>query len=134
MDWDYQQWCLSGIECHPIYAQNFSYQAPDGFVVSFVRIFTYDLAIGGAHVLYPWDGCFFADDEQDLAILCVDTTEGTDIFNDDAEVIRIYSHNWSGHWQVVDICHELIADPGQAYCDGDYTTSQLIYQAIRKGE
>ncbi len=118
--WEWEEWCNGDIPCTTVSSllPEFIHSAPKGEIVSFARIYIRDLVPGGAHILYPFDGCF--------AGICIIGINAP-IESRQAVGIRLYldmsdDHYWKGSIEVLDVCHELTGVKFGVVCDGkEYT-------------
>jgi len=111
-------------ECQEWPGIPFEYEAPSGYVVSFVRLFGYGWGMGGAYFIYPYEGCVMK--------VCVVSLNGS-IAGKTSTKIKIYIDEdldgWGGPINLIDICHEKEGYPYIKVCDSSYTNKYPTFQA-----
>jgi len=125
LPWDYKYWCNEDQpECQEWPGIPFEYEAPPGYVISFVRLYGYGWGVGGADFLYPYDGCVFK--------VCVFSLDGS-IGEKTSTKIRIWVDEnldgWGGPFNIIDICHEIEGYPYRKVCDNSYYNKYPTFQA-----
>lgn len=110
-------------ECQEWPGIPFEYEAPSGYVISFVRLFAYSWGQGGSHFIYPNAGCVMK--------VCVTNVDGS-IWEKTATKIRIHIDEdligWGGPINLIDICHEKEGYPYIIVCDNSYLNKYPTFQ------
>jgi len=128
---DFDFWCADEYECiRTDNLNSFEFISPIGYIISAVRLYTYDLAPGGSSIVFVFPGCF-----GQICVFPIGDNTWDSWKNKDMKAVRItdgLNPGWTGEINFADFCIEIEGFDYQNLCDRSWNTKELVFYAEEK--